>query len=290
MLIRNVNSKDCDIIFEWRNNKLTREMFIKNHEITYQEHLQWFKETLNNPLRYLYIGEIQGKKIGICRFDIDKGKINSDVSININPDFRGKGFGKKLLTAAIKSFETVNQSELTALVKINNNQSKRIFEYANFEVYKTNKDLIKLVRYTGKINFKVVTVKDIEILYDLLKKRKYSISHDTLPSFENHKNFVLSEPYQHWYIIIENQKEVGTFYIQKDNSIGMNIISPSIGKVKKIIDYINQNIEPNRAVPSKKPGYFYINVATSNYILLNILDEIGCSAIQKSFKLKTKGC
>lgn len=285
MLIRNVNLNDCDIIFEWKNNKLTRKMFIKNNEIAYQEHLQWFKDTLNNPLQYLYIGETEGKKIGICKFDVEKEKVSSKVSINFNPDFRGKGIEKKFLMEAIKYFETFNRSELTAQIKFNNNHSKTIFEYANFKVYKKNKDLIKLVRYTGKINFKVVTVKDIKTLYDLLKKRKYSISHNSLPSFETHKKFVLSEPYKHWYIITENQNEVGTFYIQKDNSIGMNIISPSIGKVKKIIDYINNNIELNRSKPSKIPCYFYINVAPSNYMLSNILEEIGCSEIQKSYKL-----
>ena len=285
MLIRNVNSKDCDLIFKWRNDKVTREMFINSDKITYQKHLQWFTETLDNPLKYLYIGEIKEKKIGICRFDINKEKVSSDVSININPDIRGKGIGKKLLTAAIENFEIVSQLELTAQLKINNHASKKIFEYANFEVYKIDKDLIKLVRYTKTINFKVVTVKDIKILYDLLKKRKYTISHNTLPSFETHKKFVLSEPYQHWYIITENQNAIGTFYIQKNNSIGLNIISPSIGKVKKILDYINKHIEPNKSYPSKTPCYFYINVAPSNYILSNILEEIGCLEIQKSYKL-----
>ena len=191
MLIRNVNFKDCDLIYKWRNDKLTRNMSLNTYKITYQSHLKWFKEILDNPLTKSYIGEIKGKKIGICRFDINKEILCSEVSININPDLRGQGIGKKFLTAAIENFEKAYQLELIAQVKIKNYASKKIFKNAHFEVYKIDKNLIKLVRYRRKIDFKLVTNRDSDILYNLLKRRKYTISHNNLPSFETHKNFVL---------------------------------------------------------------------------------------------------
>ena len=51
-----------------------------------------------------YIGEHNGTKIGVCRFEYNNEKNISEISINLNPNERGKGYGKKLLTNAIKTY------------------------------------------------------------------------------------------------------------------------------------------------------------------------------------------
>ena len=47
--------------------------------------------------------------------------------------------------------------------------------------------------------------KDSEIhiseLFQILKKRKFNISHEDLPDFNNHRNFVLNHPYRLWKIV-----------------------------------------------------------------------------------------
>lgn len=70
---------------------------------------------------------------------------------------------------------------------------------------------------------RIVTNSDIEFLYDLLKDRDPSanISHKKIPTYTQHKKFVLSKPYSKWYIIEYNKNKVGSVYLSKQNEIGI---------------------------------------------------------------------
>ena len=56
-------------------------------------------------------------------------------------------------------------------------------------------------------NFSLVKVNNskshIDLLFTLLKQRKTSnnISHSKIPSYEEHKKFIFSNPYRYWFII-----------------------------------------------------------------------------------------
>ena len=52
----------------------------------------------------------------------------------------------------------------------------------------------------------------VKFLYDLLKEKEFSISHKDLPTFEDHKNFVLNHPYHKWFLIIFDNKKVGLIF------------------------------------------------------------------------------
>ena len=125
----------------------------------------------------------------------------------------------------------------------------------------------------------------IEVLYSLLKKRTYSISHERLPTFEEHKKFVEGNPYRCWYIVKDTSESLGSFYIKGDNSIGLNLIEPTIFLVEQIFDYVRKNFEPNPEDPSIIPGYYYINVPEKNEKLISILETLGEKRLQVSFKL-----
>ena len=125
----------------------------------------------------------------------------------------------------------------------------------------------------------------IEVLYSLLKNRRYSISHKKLPNFEEHKNFVECNPYRYWYIVKDSREILGSFYIKRDNSIGLNLIEPTIFLVKQILVYVRKNFEPNPENPSITPSYYYINVPEKNKKLISILETLGEKRLQVSFKL-----
>ena len=95
ILIREVSQNDSKDIFEWRNDPESRSMFINSGELDFDEHDRWLSKTISSPLKNIYMGEIDGKKIGITRFDFDEKEHETEVSINTNPNFRGKGYGKK---------------------------------------------------------------------------------------------------------------------------------------------------------------------------------------------------
>jgi len=68
-----------------------------------------------------------------------------------------------------------------------------------------------------------VNKKDHIFLYELLKERdeKTNISHKRMPTFKNHVKFIISKPYDKWYIIIEKEVKVGSIYLSKQNEIGI---------------------------------------------------------------------
>ena len=136
-----------------------------------------------------------------------------------------------------------------------------------------------------KISFKKIDINDSKILFNLLKKRDHSISHKSIPEYETHKRFIELKPYRYWFLVYENDKPIGSFYIQNDNSIGLNLLTISLKIVKTILDYIKGEFEPLNAVASKIPSYFYINVAYSNAELKKILIKLDCIPIQTSYQL-----
>lgn len=75
------------------------------------------------------------------------------------------------------------------------------------------------------LKLKEVSKSDYRFLYDLLKERDPSanISHRETPTFQNHVKFVKSKPYSKWYVILINNKKVGSIYLTKQNEIGLSI-------------------------------------------------------------------
>ena len=136
-----------------------------------------------------------------------------------------------------------------------------------------------------EINFVKVdaTENQIKILYRLLKKRVHNISHVKIPKYNQHVGFVLSNPYNNWYIIYENKNPIGSLYTKYDNSIGLNITKQNKEIIRKIINFIDHTLQPNISKPSEIPTYFYINVPASNLKLQKILDELNIKFIQLLF-------
>ena len=285
MKIRNINQKDSKDLFEWRNNYESRKMSFGTKKITLEEHEKWFKESIKNPNKNFYIGEYNGIKIGVCRFEFDKKKNISETSININPDERGKGYGKKLLTNAIKTYLKNKSCILIAKIKEDNIISLKLFNSAGFLVTKKDQGTIYM-ELKNKLTFKKVDSKDALTLYDLLKKRNYSISHEVLPDFKTHKKFVERNPYLYWYILSLNGKAIGTFYIKDDNSIGINTNEPTKEIIKEILDFILDNFSPKKGIPSEIPNYFFINVSQNNNLLKDIVSSLGYMPIQVSYKIR----
>ena len=65
MLIRKATEEDYVLVFEWRNDQLSREMFFETELTSIDEHRSWFVKALKDKMRQIYIGEINKKPIGI---------------------------------------------------------------------------------------------------------------------------------------------------------------------------------------------------------------------------------
>ena len=153
-----------------------------------------------------------------------------------------------------------------------------------FEEISSNADVITLIKHDKKITFKEVDENDTELLFDLLVQRVHSISHYKIPTKNEHNIFVKSNPYRKWMMILKEGRPIGTFYIQQDNSIGINLLLDK-KMILEVLRYIHKNFKPLPEVKSKVPPYLYVNIPFSNKKLAQILDNLDAIPIQISYKI-----
>lgn len=125
------------MLLAWRNDPQTRAASLQNTLVTPQAHASWFERVLADADRSVLIGELSpgepnsDNRIGMVRFDHAESR--TEVSINVNPHFRGRGLGRELLRAALREHATRTASSmLTATIRVDNAASIRLFEGAGF--------------------------------------------------------------------------------------------------------------------------------------------------------------
>ena len=70
---------------------------------------------------------------------------------------------------------------------------------------------------------KPVTIDDAKFLFDLLKQREgiVNISHKSLPTWEEHVEFIKNNTYQSWDIIWVDNVRIGDIYLSDRDEIGI---------------------------------------------------------------------
>jgi hypothetical protein len=180
----------------------------------------------------------------------------------------------------------VKKIDLLSRVKKENVASVRIFEASGFVKTNTSDLAFTFLMPNKRLTFMEVKkdIKHNDILYEFLSKRVHGISHSVMPSIAEHSAFVRTNPYLHWYIICE-ENPIGSFYIQSDNSIGLNLLQIKNEWVSQVIRYVVDNFTPMEPIPSKIPPYFYFNTAFKNEDMIRALADLDVQPIQISYKI-----
>ena len=121
------------------------------------------------------------------------------------------------------------------------------------------------------------------ILFELLKKRKYFISHKKTPSLKEHLHFFENNPYRIWYILYLENDLVGAAYCTYQNLIGINLIKDKSEIYKNSLIKIISDVSPLPPKPSVRSGNFCINVSPQNKKLQMALKELNAIEIQKTY-------
>lgn len=141
--IRPTEWQDCEIIWKWRNDPITRKYSFNTKFVPFKEHRAWFKDTLKDSRRKILLIEVDKTPAGVVRFDIDSRNRTAEININIAPEHRGKGLG----TLAIKEscnygFSHLNIIKVIAKVKKENTSSTKVFSKAGFRAVQENEVII----------------------------------------------------------------------------------------------------------------------------------------------------
>ena len=126
----------------------------------------------------------------------------------------------------------------------------------------------------------------INALYKILKNRKFNISNNSLPSFSEHKLFVINNPYRAWYLIEVDNLFVGSMYLLNNNCIGLYVIDQDESIIKQTIEWVLKNKKPLPEIKSVRVSNFHINLPPNNRIFTKIIKSMGATSIQSTFLFK----
>ena len=138
-------------------------------------------------------------------------------------------------------------------------------------------------------DIKFIKVKNTEkhalLLYDLLKKRSHNISHQTLPTYEDHKKFLANNPYRAWFLIIKNDVCVGSVYLLKSNSIGVFALKRQHDCLEASIQMVLEKYRPLPEIKSIRTAEFSINIHPNNRALITAAKTLNGKLVQKTYTL-----
>lgn len=135
--------KDMKAVFDLSNDDLVRLNSFNSEKILWENHKEWFKTKINDENCIFYvIKNINGKLISQVRFD--KNDNEATVSISITPEFRGQGYGVKILKCVSEKMVVENKiKKIKADIKIENKASKKIFEKAGYILKEKDSDKLR---------------------------------------------------------------------------------------------------------------------------------------------------
>tara|TARA_B110000977_G_C11085040_1_gene494350 strand:- start:468 stop:893 length:426 start_codon:yes stop_codon:yes gene_type:complete len=138
-----------------------------------------------------------------------------------------------------------------------------------------------------KTNIKFVEINNTEehliFLYKSLEERRFNVSHNKLPSFEDHSKFVLNHPYRVWLLVKISNSIIGNLYIQKDNSIGIHLNDHYLKFISDILKNLYKKWTPLPEIKSIRNKNFILNIAEGDSKLVKAMEEIGAKKIQTTY-------
>jgi len=132
------NEADVRQVMEWRNDSLTRAMSFHQDIKVFETYLQEFSE------RYFYAPELpplfmvaDGQRLGFLAFEpvpdpLGEGRSCCEISIQIDPKFRGKGLGTAALEQIHPWILNRGYTAIYAEVKKENLSSQKMFSKAGY--------------------------------------------------------------------------------------------------------------------------------------------------------------
>jgi RimJ/RimL family protein N-acetyltransferase len=114
-------------LLRWRNDPATRSASRTTAIIDESAHRNWLQDSLEAENRRLLIAEVENLPVGSVRFDLDE---LCEVSWTVAPEARGKGYGKQMVSAAVRSVPL----RMKAVARVENVGSQKIAEAAGFQL------------------------------------------------------------------------------------------------------------------------------------------------------------
>ncbi|MBK4731005.1 UDP-2,4-diacetamido-2,4,6-trideoxy-beta-L-altropyranose hydrolase [Oxynema sp. CENA135] len=131
--LRSPQDRDCRLLWQWANDPDVRNTSFSSDPIPWEHHVQWWRSHLNNPNSLIYLAlDRDDRAIGSIRYLIVENE--AVVSINIDRQFRGLGYGTHLIRLGTqKLFLNTTVPIVHAYIKPTNKPSIKAFSKCHFK-------------------------------------------------------------------------------------------------------------------------------------------------------------
>jgi RimJ/RimL family protein N-acetyltransferase len=98
-----------------------------------------------------------------------------------------------------------------------------------------------------------------------------------MPTYLQHVEFIESKPYEKWYIVLLDEKNIGSTYLSKNDEIGISLIEEMQGKGmgSRILELIIEKNPRNR---------YLANINPNNSSSVRFFEKNGFKLIQHTFE------
>lgn len=141
--LRRARPADSGLLLAWRNDPETAAASRNQTPILPAEHENWFRSSMADPRRLIFIAESDGRPVGTLRADAMGD--GHELSWAVAPEERRRGFGEALLRNAT----TVVSGKLMASIRASNAASLKIAVASGFAVVGRQGEFLRLVRDGG---------------------------------------------------------------------------------------------------------------------------------------------
>lgn len=132
VLLRLATINDAQLVFEWRNDPWIVNLGLSKKEVLWEEHYEWFKNSLKNQRRKIFIIEYENILIGQVRFE-KKSVDQAEISIYLIKKYTGYGLGVVAIKKGCQEiFSLWEINKIVAEIRSNNHSSLSAFKKAGF--------------------------------------------------------------------------------------------------------------------------------------------------------------
>ncbi len=131
--VRRMHEGDLNVVLNWRNHPEVRRFMYTQHEISQNEHAEWFAKCSRDSMKHLLIFESGSKPLGFVSIHENEPGCSSNWGFYIAPD-APKGTGRALGKAALQyGFETAKMQKICGQALAFNERSIRFHISMGFQ-------------------------------------------------------------------------------------------------------------------------------------------------------------
>lgn len=151
LFLRNVRQEDEMLILKWKNDAECIKNSFSEKSVTSEVHHEWFQKVLRKENVFFYILTDGATNMGQIRVDVENDF--GVISYSIAPEFRKKGYAKKMLLLLIGKMNEIpmGPKRLIAEVKRENYASAHLFRTFCFtEKNMIDKSIFELILFNNQ--------------------------------------------------------------------------------------------------------------------------------------------